>query len=219
MRFSVFGDSICVGQYVSTHETWVTEMARQVNSLGKTAVLVQNAGVNGNTTRLALERLSYDVLSHKPDVVYVQFGMNDANTWATDFGEPRVSKKSFESNIIEIVNKVIASGAKLVFIATNHPSNRRLSDGTLDSRYNAANKQYNEITRSAFQLLIEDFNNARIELIDNELHWMKQGIAAHPQIADFLLDDGVHLSQKGHNEYIKCTVPVIVESLRLLIAK
>ncbi len=38
-----------------------------------------NAGVGGNTVKDGLERLDVDVLAHKPTVVFVNFGMNDAS--------------------------------------------------------------------------------------------------------------------------------------------
>ena len=113
----MFGDSICFGQLVSGHKTWASAFARSLEALNSDdcRFLVQNAGVNGNTTRLALERLNYDVASHQPSYVIIQFGMNDCNYWESDVNLPRVSPTAFKSNIIEIVEKCLASGAKHCF--------------------------------------------------------------------------------------------------------
>lgn len=193
---------------------WTTELAKRANSNLDRSVLVQNAGVNGNTTRLALERLHYDVLSHRPDAVYVQFGINDANIWQTDFGLPRVTERSFESNLIEIVQKIIAAGTRLVIIATNHPTNRKLEATISDFRYNSSNSHYNNLIREAFRYLSESQKDSRIELVDNEYWWQVRGISASSQLDSYLLSDGIHLSRLGHLEYIATTVPAVISALR-----
>lgn len=215
MRLSVFGDSICVGQYVSTHETWVTDLARQVNADEHVEeVIVQNAGVNGNTTRLALERLSYDVLSHRPQIVYVQFGMNDANRWLTDFGQPRVSEDSFKANLLEVARKISACGSDLILLATNHPAFRKTSSGEPDTQYNLSCKRYNVLVRAAFHHLSQEPISEKIRLIDNEQWWFDRGIADVPSLEPYLLDDGVHLSKLGHSEYSQFVVPQVVSYVR-----
>ena len=83
IRIFFFGDSICFGQGVSPHFTWVTRLSRALDERfsSRADVLTQNPSVNGNTTRMALERMPYDVQSHAPDVLYIQFGLNDCNGW------------------------------------------------------------------------------------------------------------------------------------------
>ena len=67
--FYLFGDSICYGQEVSANLTWVMALAiARINLyIFEENAFLHNAGVNGNTTRLALERMHYDVTSHFPD--------------------------------------------------------------------------------------------------------------------------------------------------------
>lgn len=195
---------------------WTTELAKRANTNPDRSVLVQNAGVNGNTTRLALERLHYDVLSQRPDAVYVQFGINDANFWQTDFGLPRVTERSFESNLIEIVEKIVGAGTRLVIIATNHPTNRMLETDIHDVRYNSSNGHYNELIRRAFRYLSGSQKDSRIELVDNEYWWQERGISASSQLDSYLLSDGVHLSRLGHLEYINSTVPAVISALLCL---
>ena len=102
-----FGDSIFFGQGVSPHKTWVTRLSQRVSDAfaGVCELVVQNPSVNGNTTRLALERMAYDVQAHRPDVLVVQFGMNDCNVWQTDSGRPRVSSAAFAANLAEIIER------------------------------------------------------------------------------------------------------------------
>lgn len=52
-----------------------TQFARE---LPDPSVKIINAGVGGNTSREGLLRIDTDVLSHRPDIVLVEFGGNDA---------------------------------------------------------------------------------------------------------------------------------------------
>ena len=109
IKIFFFGDSICFGQYTSPHESWVTQISEKLNEVASERqfkILIQNPSVNGNTTRQALERMPYDVQSHEPEILIVQFGMNDCNYWETDRGMQRVNPQSFEANINEIITLV-----------------------------------------------------------------------------------------------------------------
>jgi len=82
-------------------------------------VTVINAGVNGDITTLALDRLEYDVLKHKPHYVTIMFGVNDAGYFRPDgpVGEtPRVIAQEFEGNLRLIVSKVKCVNAKPILV-------------------------------------------------------------------------------------------------------
>jgi len=143
----LFGDSICFRQLVSSHKTWATALTKSFEALhlpGK-QFLVQNAGVNGNTTRQALERMHYDVTSHAPDYVLIHFGMNDCNYWETDQGMPIVSPAAFMANPQEIVKKSLCSGVKHCFINTNHPSMKGLFRYISNKTYDQSNREYSTL--------------------------------------------------------------------------
>ena len=77
-----FGDSICVGQYISIHKGWVTRTSAELEELGKKynhQIIVSNASANGRITRQALEQMPYEIQSRHPDILIVQFGLNDCN--------------------------------------------------------------------------------------------------------------------------------------------
>jgi lysophospholipase L1-like esterase len=211
VSFYLFGDSICCGQFVSLQQTWATALARDLNaSPGLSGrVLLQNAAVNGNTTRQALERMHYDVTSHSPDYVMVQFGMNDCNYWATDNGLPRVSQNAFAANLEEIVERALASGAHHCFLNTNHLSRKGKFDHFDAKTYDQSNLEYNELIRVVFRSL---FNNGRpVSLIDMENAW-KNHLARFPSktLERHLLPDGIHLSVEGHELYKSNLIPKVV---------
>lgn len=214
IKFYLFGDSICFGQLVSSHETWASSLAVELAVLDNdlSYYLVQNAGVNGNTTRQALERMQYDVISHKPDYLLIQFGMNDCNYWETDNGMPRVTKQAFVANLEEIVMKAIGAGAKHCFINTNHPSLKGKFKFPVNKSYDESNAEYSDLIRMAYANLLD--KGYPVTLFDIELGW-KNIIQKNPQIRleNLLLSDGIHLSREGHLIYKKIIIETLVKFL------
>lgn len=213
-NFYVFGDSICFGQYVSHHLTWVGRLSSAINEIPgqKGRVMLNSVSINGNTTRMALERMPHDVTSHQVDFCLIQFGMNDCHYWATDRGVPRVSPKAFAANLEEMVERLMAIKTKQIFMDTNHPSLKG-SYAHLPSRtYAQSNAEYNEITRSVHEDLRK--KGYPIELIDIETKW-KDLLATDPllSLSDLLLPDGVHPSEKGHELYHWLVTPIVVERI------
>jgi acyl-CoA thioesterase I len=215
IKFFLFGDSICFGQLVSSHLTWATAFAKAVESL-KTddrKYVVQNAGVNGNTSRQALERIHHDVTSHSPDYVLVQFGMNDCNYWADDLGMPRVSYKAFVANLEEIVEKCINVGARHCFLNTNHPSQKGSFSHFSDITYDKSNAEYNQLIRVTYDNLKK--GGFPITLLDNEMIWKRHlNRDQTKNISDYLLEDGIHLNVAGHQLYREYLVPHIIKVLK-----
>ena len=181
----------------------------------KKRFLVQNAGVNGNTTRQALERLQYDVTSHTPDYVLIQFGMNDCNYWETDRGLPRVSPAAFMANLEEIVRKCLGAGAKHCFINTNHLSSKGPFRHIVHKTYDQSNSEYNTFIRNVVGVMCEE--RIPVSLFDIEHLWQRH-LVANPTITlrDLLHEDGIHLSDDGHQLYAKSLVPRTVEKIRTI---
>ncbi len=69
-----------------------------------------NAGISGNTTRDALARIDDDVLSHRPDLVTVMFGLNDVT---------RVPIKEYRDNLVKIIRRCRDAGAEVLLCTPN----------------------------------------------------------------------------------------------------
>jgi lysophospholipase L1-like esterase len=69
-----------------------------------------NAGISGNSTRDALARLERDVLSQRPHLVTVMFGLNDM---------VRVPHDQFHDNLGTIIRKCRAIGAEVLLCTPN----------------------------------------------------------------------------------------------------
>jgi acyl-CoA thioesterase I len=203
-----FGDSICVGQGVAIHDGWVTRISAElsIHARTKSDVVVRNASINGNTTRLALERMPYDVASHGADVLLVQFGMNDCNYWQTDNGVPRVSRAAFQANLHEIIDRARYIGAQRILLNTNHPTTRLAPFPGLHLSYEESNRSYNDIIRAvaaeAGDPVVLNDVEAAIRRSYGEV------------VDDLLLPDGLHLSREGHDVYFDLVFPVVLKAVR-----
>lgn len=209
LRVFFFGDSICFGQGVSPHKVWAGRIAAAVEQhfVGRIDIEFQNPSVNGNTTRQALERIAYDVQSHRPDIVLVQFGMNDCNGWETDRGHPRVSPAAFRANLSEIVDRCRIFGAKHVILGCNHPTTRTIDLlPEVDFTYDAANRAYNAITR-------EVATAKSAVLADAEAAFDAAVKAGEATYADLVLADQLHLSVAGHDIYFRSRLPLLIEAV------
>ena len=81
---------------------------------------VHNAGLGDSTTREARERLDRDVRAFSPDLVVIQFGINDS--WIdADEGrrEPRLTRDEFRDNLRYLIRALKADGAQVVLLTPN----------------------------------------------------------------------------------------------------
>jgi lysophospholipase L1-like esterase len=107
-----FGDSV-TGVYYHTGgrraytDVLQHEMFRHFPSKN---IVAMNAGVSGNTTVNALERIDRDVLAHKPDLVTVMFGLNDMT---------RVPLEEYRANLKSITERCRAAGAEVILCTPN----------------------------------------------------------------------------------------------------
>lgn len=92
-----FGDSLTEGYGAKPGEDYPSTLSKLLNQP------VINAGVSGNTTRQALERLQADVLNKDPRIVIVQFGGNDFFR--------KIPRNETRDNLDQLVLKIQEKGA------------------------------------------------------------------------------------------------------------
>ncbi|MBQ9747095.1 MAG: SGNH/GDSL hydrolase family protein [Clostridia bacterium] len=81
-RIVYLGGSITEGAGASDRaRRWATQITAYLNSLGidGTAFCEINAGIGGTNSAYGMMRLSRDVLSQKPQAVFIDFSLNDAD--------------------------------------------------------------------------------------------------------------------------------------------
>jgi len=204
------GDSITFGQYVDPAVRWTSLVELRLSKLlaeSGVELKVFNCGVSGETTRQGLERFPAAVQERSPDLLTLQYGLNDCNCWATDRGLPRVSEGAFRANLAEMITRARHFGAREVILATNHPTVRQtvLPSG---QRYEDANARYSEIIR-------EVAKETKVVLCD-----VRSGFErfAEEQLRDLLLPhpDELHLSVRGNRIYADLIWPYIESAVKQL---
>jgi len=107
------GDSLTAGYGLEADQAFPSLVADALAARGR-PVRIVNAGVSGDTTTGALERLDW-LLKQKPDVLVVGLGANDA------FRGKSVA--SIEENLREIVRRGRNAGARVVLLGMRVPTN------------------------------------------------------------------------------------------------
>ena len=108
-----FGDSLTAGLGLSAKASFPARLEAQLKAQGIAAHII-NAGVSGDTTTDGLARLDW-ALAAKPDIVILELGANDALRG--------IDPKIVRANLDAMIEKIKASGAKLLLIGMQAPPN------------------------------------------------------------------------------------------------
>jgi len=191
------GDSITEGQYVHHSLRWTELVAarlrREFQGDSNDLHFFFNRGMSGETTRQALERFPRDVQNARPDIMTLQFGLNDCNCWDSDMGLPRVSELAYRANLIEMIHRARHFGATHIICSTNHPTLRHKALACGES-LEVRRERYNDIVREVVAA-------TGVTLCDIDEAFRRH--ASDQQLADLLLPepDVLHLSPAGHRLY------------------
>lgn len=180
-KIYAFGDS------VTAFTGWVAMLEGE---LGQTVV---NAGVGGDTTNHAMKRFNKDVLSQKPDIVFMFFGINDqAKVIST--GQPLVSLSVYEKNYRTMIERLRDIGTDVILLVGHEvcTDNGYYVPGAYDLDYGTGNvDSYYEVIRK----LAAEYN---LNIID-----MNARAVAETSAKMCAPGDGIHLSTYGHTMYAK----------------
>ena len=113
MRIGFLGDSQMDPRHWSTPAPFPDIVGAVLKQLDP-GMEVVNAGVGGDDSGEALERMDEDLIAHKPDITFVLLGGNDASHWGDP--EPAVTPEQFRINITEIVRRIRAVGGRAVLM-------------------------------------------------------------------------------------------------------
>lgn len=85
-------------------------------------VKVVNSGIPGHTTADAMKRFEKDVLTHKPDIVIIQFGLNDGSVEVyrdPNAKNPRVSVADYRENLERMIESLKQRGVHVILMSFN----------------------------------------------------------------------------------------------------
>jgi acyl-CoA thioesterase I len=110
----VFGDSLAAAYGLATNQGWVYLLEQRISQKGLDWQVV-NASVSGETTAGGLRRLPEDLKRHKPSLVVIELGANDALR-----GQPIAAMRS---NLEQMVRLARAAHANVVLVGIMIPPN------------------------------------------------------------------------------------------------
>ncbi|MFC1692383.1 SGNH/GDSL hydrolase family protein [Candidatus Latescibacterota bacterium] len=175
-----FGDSVTYGYGVDTKsESFYARIHNIMKSGIYGDVITYNAGVSGDDTSEALNRMSTDVIAHDPDIVIIAFGLNDCLN-------KTITLDIFGANIHSMIAAVPAKTK--IILAT---SNTFLDAGQSDIRYN------NDSIEVFMKEIKKIAQEKELVLIDVHKAWKRQIQQDSRHMESMYVDPG-HPSAKGH---------------------
>jgi len=135
-RVLALGDSLTAGNGASREQAWPAQLAQL------TGWQVDNAGVSGDTSAGALQRLPALLAQHRYDAILVGIGGNDMLR--------KLSARTMREHITRIVRHAREHTARVALIATPAPEPLRAAMGTLQDA-----ALYAEIARAENVLLLD----------------------------------------------------------------
>lgn len=178
IKIVCLGDSVTGVYYHTGGRRAYTDMLKLALEQGFPGVefTAINAGVSGNTTVDALARLEKDVISHKPDLVTIMFGLNDMT---------RVSKEDYRANLKSIIARCREAGAEVVLCTPNSVTDTPDRPTSKLLEYAAVVR---EVAESEKVTLADCYNAFEAIRAKAARSW------------DFLMSDEIHPNMDGHRE-------------------
>ncbi|PVD52706.1 G-D-S-L family lipolytic protein [Terrimonas sp.] len=181
-----FGDSITQAGVGPTGYITVLQQLLAANGRDKSFELI-GAGIGGNKVYDLYLRLEDDVLSKKPDLVFIYVGINDV--WHKRSHGTGTDADKFEKFYNKLIDKIQAAGAKVVICTPTVVGEKKDYVNELDGDLN----KYAEIIRGIAK-------NKNVELIDLRKATVAYIYTHNPEdkAKDILTTDGVHMNETGN---------------------
>lgn len=155
-------------------------------------------GIGGNRIRELLARLENDVISHKPDVVFIMVGINDVGffTWHPEDGGTPADQ--YELGLTYIVKRIVQKGGTVVLCTPTVIEERHDGKNPLDKQLDA----YSGIVRKVA-------GNTGSKLCDTRVAFINYLKKNNPEnkLKDILTTDYVHLNNKGNRLIMETMLP------------
>jgi lysophospholipase L1-like esterase len=173
VQIVAFGDSISAGFAVRKgfDHFWL-EMLKE--KYPQAEIAIKNEGVCGATSFDGLARLDWSVIAHSPDLVTVNFGINDMYM-GIRLGE-------FKSNVIEITEKIIEGSKSEILLLSSEP---------------LLTPKFDKIVLSYYQTLEDVAEEMGLGFVDVYGAWMRK-VAEGVPLESLILSGLDHPNELGY---------------------
>lgn len=187
VRIVCFGDSITGAYYhTGSRRAWPDWLREALMGAYPQAQLkVFNAGISGHTTVEALARLERDVLARQPQLVVMNFGMNDVT---------RVPMDAYRQNLQTIIQKSGEAGAAVVLVTPNtvHENQARPN-----SKLEAVSQIVRDVAAEADLKVVDWFQFTSEQRQNDSLGWQ------------LTMSDDIHPNRHGHAQLAELVATAI----------
>lgn len=205
---------VCFGDSTTAPRQGVITYCEALQKAGERAVIF-NRGVPADTTAKARARFQRDVLALQPDLVFIQFGINDSaiDVWKTPpADQPRVSLEDFRQNLQYFVDTLQSTGTRVVLMTFNPMHwTPKLKELYGKPPYRPDADDGFDVGRPDYLAAIRNVAaEKQIELLD-----VNAAFTAAPghKLQDLLLD-GIHPNSLGQSITTSLTWPVLESALK-----
>jgi len=196
-RICVFGDSITWGAFDDEKGGWTTRLKIYIESIYSRKYSIYNFGVDGDTTKLLLQRLNKKLQSICPKIVIIAEGINDS-LFYQNIQENYIDINDFKNNLTKILTVIKKFTPKVIFIGLTKVEEFKVNP-FLGSE---TGKCYDNENIKKYDLAIKNFckenNLPFIEMFD--------------LLKDEDLEDGLHPNAQGHEKMFQRVKDFLVEN-------
>ena len=210
-----FGDSTTAPR--ESLEVYSELLEKQLKVKAPTARVI-NAGVRGNNTEDASRRFQKDVLGHKPDLVVLQFGINDSavDVWKDPPADkPRVDLKNFRNHLQYFIRTLKTRGVRVVLMTPNPLRwTPRLRELYGKPPYQPEDPEgMNRLLLTYAAAVRELAREESVALVDIDAAF-RDYAHGHGSLDDLLID-GMHPNQQGQRLVAEMLGKTVVDLLQL----
>lgn len=186
------GDSITAGGERPGGYVWLVR--HNLNALyPQENITVYNAGISGHKSSDMLARFDRDVLSHKPDLVFISVGVNDVwhgfyDNHPKGDGTLGIPLDQYKANVNAMINKAYAAHSKVFLMLTT------VIKEDLGSPENEKAVSYN----NALRQLSKDRGTGLVDLQSAFKNYITHYQTSTHKSDNCLTTDGVHMLQAGN---------------------
>ena len=168
-----FGDSITAGFAVRRgFPSFWREMLQQKYPEARLELI--NSGISGDTTLDGLARLDWAVLSYEPDLVTINFGINDCVLG--------MGLDEFEMNLVEIVRRIRAGPDSEILLLSSQP---------------LETPPYDKIVQDYYQTIERVAKEMNVGFVDVHGAWMEHVRAGTP-LSSMIIPGLDHPNEAGY---------------------
>ena len=216
LRIVAFGDST-----TATRDTikavYAQRLAAELPKRGLAAEII-NAGIGGNTTADAMARFQRDVVDRKPDLVIMQFGLNDASVdvWKDrKLTTTRVALEKYRDNLRQMISQLKDRKVRVILMTPNPMC------WTPRMREIYGHPPYDPKDPQGFNVLVKDYAAAAREvareqgvtLVDVHENYQQHAKDPRRSLAT-LMPDGIHPNDQGQEIITELLIPEIIKARR-----